>query len=97
MSMIQAIQQSGRTRVFALLALLFVFGLQSLEVTHSHAHHDNSVECLACKSSSTGAVPVAPVPTIGEWRVDALLVDEPVASLAPVVTPYDSRGPPHNS
>jgi len=97
MNMIQAIQQSGRARVFALLALLFVFGLQSLEVTHNHADQDSAVECLACQSSSTGAVSVAPVSTIGEWRVAAPLVDEPAAPLAAVFTHYDSRGPPHIS
>ncbi len=94
---IGAIQQYGRARVFALLALLFVFGLQSLEVTHNHAHHDSAVECLACKSSSTGAVSVAPVPIIGEWRIDAPLVDEPSAPRAVVFSLYDSRGPPHIS
>ena len=94
---IRAIQQSGRARVFALLALLLVSGLQSLEVTHNHAQHDSAVECLACKSSSTGAVSVAPAPVIGAWRVDAPLADEPSAPLAAVFSLYETRGPPHIS
>lgn len=95
--MIEALQHSGRARFIALLALLFVLGLQSLEVSHSHAHQDGAVECLACKSSSTGAVSVAPMPPIDEWRVDALPVEDPAAPLAAHFSFYESRGPPHIS
>ena len=97
MSMIQVLQHSGRARILALLALLFVLGLQSLEASHSHAHHDGGVECLACKSSSSGAVSVAPVPLFDEGRVDAVLVEAPPAPRAAVFSLYDSRGPPHIS
>lgn len=97
MAMIQVLQQSGRARLLALLALLFVLGLQSLEVSHSHVDHDGAAECLACKSSSAGVASVAPEHTVNEFGATAPLVEEPSAVRAVAFSLYDSRGPPHFS
>ena len=95
--MITTLQQSGRARYLALLALLFVLGLQSVEVGHSHVDHDGTVECLACKSSSVGVTAVATATV-----TDAIVVAvPPVAGTSAVPVSafslYDSRGPPQLS
>ena len=97
MTSIQTIQQSRRSRVCALLALLFVLGLQSLEVSHSHAHHDGAVECLACKNSSAGAIAVVPPCLIEAGNAAGPILERIVRLPAAVIRPYDSRGPPHFS
>jgi hypothetical protein len=95
--MISTLQQTGRARFLALLALLLVLGLQSLEVSHSHADHDATVECLSCKSSSAGMASVTPALAIGECGALAPLVEETSAVRAVAFSLYDSRAPPHFS
>ena len=95
--MISTMQQSGRARILALLSLLFVLGLQSVEASHSHVDHDGAVECLACKSSSAGAASVASAPIIDEYVGALSLVEETSAVPASPFSLYSSRGPPQFS
>lgn len=95
--MISNLQQSGQARILALLALLFVLGLQSVEVSHNHALHEGVPECLSCQNSSAGAVSVAPEPVSGEFVAPVPLVEESAAPLAAKFALYESRGPPHIS
>ena len=97
MTLIQTIQHSRRSRVFALLTLLLVLGLQSLEVVHNHTHDDGTVECLACKNSSAGAIAVVPPHSIATCGATAPLVEHVAQPLAARIRPYDSRGPPRFS
>lgn len=93
----QGLQHSGRARIFALLALLFVLGLQSFEVAHNHALHEGALECLSCQSSSAGVVAVAPEPLSVEYRAEVPFAEEPASPFAGQFSLYDSRGPPHFS
>lgn len=93
----QAIRQTGRARVFALLALLFVLGLQSFEVAHNHALHEGTFDCLSCQNSSAGAVSTAPEPVSGEFGAESPIVEQSAAPLPGQFSLYDSRGPPHFS
>ena len=95
--MISTLQQSGRARILALLALLAVLGLQSFEASHSHVDHDGAVECLACKSSSAGVTSGVAAPTIDEYVVTLPLVEETSAVPASPFSLYSSRGPPQFS
>lgn len=97
MTFIQTMLHSRWPRVLALLALVFVLGLQSLEVSHSHAHHDGVVDCLACKSSSAGAIAVVPPHSNETCGATAPLVEHISQPLAARIRAYDSRGPPRFS
>ena len=97
MTVLQALQQSGRARVFAALALLCVFGLQSVEASHSHAHLDSAVECLACTSSAAAVLPVFPESFIVEAGTYIAVAGPTSMARETVFRFYDSRGPPHIS
>ena len=97
MTLIQTLQHSRRSRVFALLTLLLVLGLQSLEVVHNHAHNDGTVECLDCKNSPAGAIATVPPHSLETRGAPAPAVEHIAQPLAALVRPYDSRGPPHFS
>ena len=95
--MVSTLQQSGRARIFALLTLFVVLGLQSLEVGHSHVDHDGAVECLVCNSPSAGVASAASLPTVDEYVVALALVEETSAVPASPFSLYSSRGPPRFS
>ena len=78
------IPQTLLVRGLAFMALLCMLALD-LELTHSHADHDDVVHCAACTSSASGDVllsaAVAPqAPTIISARI-ASTVDAVVVSL----------------
>ena len=84
-------------RCLAVIALLFTLAL-NLELTHSHADHNESAHCVACKSSASGeallsaAVPLQE-PTGKAWitgTADAVVVSFPFSL-------FLIRGPPQVS
>jgi hypothetical protein len=94
MSILQSLKHSGQSRVFALLTLLFVLGLQSLEVSHSHQQHDSAVECLACKNSSVGAISVAPALMLDSVSSGLPLPEKTIVARSAAFSLYEPRGPP---
>ena len=85
---------SRPTRALALVALLFVAGLQLAETGHDHSADHSLTQCLLCKLSVDAVVPVAaaglPATPADKWGRQTLSAppctgDEP---------PFEARGPP---
>ncbi|MCX2978096.1 hypothetical protein [Candidatus Marimicrobium litorale] len=92
------IRQTLLVRGLAFMALLCTLAL-NLELTHSHADHDDVVHCAACTSSASGDVLLSAavalqVPTIISARIastaDAVVVSLPFRLVV-------IRGPPQVS
>jgi hypothetical protein len=83
--------------MLALVALLFVTGLQAAEAGHDHAADESVGQCLLCKVSVDAVVTAAaaglPVGLDGQW-------DLQTATIPPCLdshSPFEARGPPSHS
>jgi hypothetical protein len=95
--MTKAFHQAQPVRVFALLALLLVVGMQSVEAAHSHAADHGEVECLLCDTCSLVSVSTPLLPLIAAFQAAAPVNEAPVSAYQALPRHYDSRGPPHSS
>jgi hypothetical protein len=88
---------SRPARVLALLALLFVAGLQAAEAGHDHAADESVAQCLLCKVSVDAVVTAAarglPIGLQAEWELHAT-TDSPCLGNH---SPFQARGPPPHS
>ena len=83
--------------MLALVALLFVAGLQAAEAGHDHAADESVAQCLLCKISVDAVVAAAaaglPIGLDGQW--------DPQRSTTPPClgshSPFEARGPPSHS
>lgn len=82
------------SRFLVIVALLFVCGTQALEVSHSHAVDDSTVNCLLCNGAASGTLACSPQPSILKAVPDRIALAE---FLPPLVSPEyrpAPRGPP---
>ena len=91
------ITASRQARALALLALLFVAGLQVAEAGHDHAADDSVAQCLLCKVSVDAVVTAA-----AAGMPDGLAAGSelPTASTRLCLgdhSPFEARGPPLHS
>ncbi|AQA17142.1 hypothetical protein BST95_01830 [Halioglobus japonicus] len=95
--MISALKQAQSARIFALLALLLVAGMQSVEVAHGHFEPSEEVECLVCDTCSLLAVTTPAVTPLSVFQAATTGSDTTLAAYQALTRHYDGRAPPHFS
>jgi len=85
-------------RALAVVALLFVLGLQVQEASHSHTGEDAVAQCVLCKSGSGAAAVSLGSPVLPFEAGRELPPPAPgTPALSGERSPFGARGPPDNS
>ena len=88
---------SRQARALALLALLFVAGLQVAEAGHDHGADDSFSQCLLCKVSVDDVVTAAAAGTPCGLIAQAVVPGPDAPTVQSDASPFDARGPPLHS